>query len=431
MSAKVTEKRSPLPLVVAPVVLTLVAVLAVLNFAGGEKKIDQRIPRLYSSDDPQFSRTMGLLLGPAIVDGNRFEVLVNGDQIFPSMLSAIRSARRTITFETYIYWSGRIGQEFADALAERAQAGVKVHVLLDWVGSDKMNKAYLEEMERAGVEIRRYHKPQWYNLSKLNNRTHRKLLVVDGAIGFTGGVGIADEWTGSAQDENHWRDTHFKAEGPVVGQMQAVFMDNWMKATGAVLHGDAYFPPPTVVAHTRAQMFMSSPTSGAESMHLMYLLALTAAKRSIHLSMAYFVPDDLASETLIAALKRGVKVQIILPGPKGDAAIVRRASRARWGELLKAGAEIYEDQPTMYHCKGLIVDGFLVSVGSTNFDNRSFSLNDEANLNIFDTDFAREQIDIFQTDLARSHRYTLDEWKDRPISERIWEHASSLLGTQL
>jgi cardiolipin synthase len=178
-------------------------------------------------------------------------------------------------------------------------------------------------------------------------------------------------------------------------------------------------------------MFMSSPTSGAESMHLMYLLALTAAKHSIHLSMAYFVPDDLASEALIAALKRGVTVQIILPGPKGDAAIVRRASRARWGELLTAGAEIYEYQPTMYHCKVLIVDGFLVSVGSTNFDNRSFSLNDEANLNIFDSEFAREQIGIFRQDLARSHRYTLDEWKDRPMSERIWEHASSLLGPQL
>ena len=178
-------------------------------------------------------------------------------------------------------------------------------------------------------------------------------------------------------------------------------------------------------------MFMSSPTGGAESMHLMYLFALTAASRSIHLSMAYFVPDDLSVRTLVAALKRGVKVQIIMPGPKGDAAIVRRASRARWGELLAAGAELYEYQPTMYHCKVLIVDGLLVSVGSTNFDNRSFSLNDEANLNIYDADFAREQIGIFQRDLARSHRYTLEEWQNRPVSEKLWEHAVSLLGSQL
>jgi cardiolipin synthase A/B len=431
MNAKAVKKRSTFSIVLATIVLTLIVVFAVLNFTASEKKIEEQISHSYAIDDPQFSRTMGLLLGPPIVDGNRFQVLVNGDQIFPSMLSAIRSAQRTITFETYIYWSGAIGREFADALSERARAGIKVHVLLDWVGSEKMERAYLEEMERAGVAVRRYHKPQWYTLSKLNNRTHRKLLIIDGKVGFTGGVGIADEWTGNAQDENHWRDTHFRAEGPVVGQMQAVFVDNWTKTTGVVLHGDPYFPEPSSVAQSRGQMFMSSPNGGAESMHLMYLFALTAASRSIHLSMAYFVPDDLSVRTLVAALKRGVKVQIIMPGPKGDAAIVRRASRARWGELLAAGAELYEYQPTMYHCKVLIVDGLLVSVGSTNFDNRSFSLNDEANLNIYDADFAREQIEIFQRDLARSHRYTFDEWQNRPVSEKLWEHAVSLLGSQL
>ena len=431
MTVRGIKRNSKFAVIVSTIALTLFTTLAVINFAGGEKKIEHRIPHLYSVDDPQFYRAIGLLLGPAIVDGNRFQVLLNGDQIFPSMLRAIRSAQRTITFETYIYWSGDIGKTFADALSERARAGVKVHVLLDWVGSDKMEKSYLEEMAQAGVEMRRYHKPQWYNLSRLNNRTHRKLLIVDGKVGFTGGVGIADEWTGHAQDENHWRDTHFRAEGPVVGQMQAVFSDNWIKTTGAVLHGDEYFPQPEAVAHGRGQMFMSSPTGGAESMHLMYLLAITAASRSIHLSMAYFVPDDLAVRTLIAALKRGVRIQIIMPGPRGDAAIVRRASRARWGDLLAAGAELYEYQPTMYHCKVLIVDGLLVSVGSTNFDNRSFSLNDEANLNIYDADFAREQIEIFQQDLTRSHRYTFDEWTNRPLREKIWEHAVSLLGSQL
>jgi cardiolipin synthase A/B len=428
---RTVKRRSTFAVVAVTFALTLIATLAVINFAGGEKKIEQRIAHLYSVDDPQFLRAMGLLLGPPVVDGNRFQVLLNGDQIFPSMLSAIRSARRSITFETYIYWSGAIGKSFADALSERARAGVKVHVLLDWVGSEKMERSYLEEMERAGVEIRRYHKPQWYNLSRLNNRTHRKLLIVDGKIGFTGGVGIADEWTGHAQDENHWRDTHFRAEGPVVGQMQAVFADNWIKTTGTVLHGDDYFAPPGAVSDSKGQMFMSSPTGGAESMHLMYLLAIAAATRSIQLSMAYFVPDDLAVRMLLAALKRGVKVQIIMPGPKGDASIVRRASRARWGDLLTAGAELYEYQPTMYHCKVLVVDGLLVSVGSTNFDNRSFRLNDEANLNIYDADFAREQIGIFQQDLARSHRYTYEEWKNRPLHEKMLEQAVSLFGAQL
>jgi cardiolipin synthase len=374
---------------------------------------------------------MGVLLGPAILDGNRFEVLLNGDQIFPAMLSSIRSAQRSITFETYIYWSGTIGKAFADALAERARAGVKVHVLLDWVGSSKMEKANLDEMTRAGVEVRRYHEPHWYNLSRLNNRTHRKLLIVDGKVGFIGGVGIADQWNGNAQDANHWRDTHFRAEGPVVAEMQAVFMDNWMKATGDVLHSNAYFPELGPVGTGKAQMFSSSPTGGAESMHLMYLLAITAASRSIQLSMAYFVPDDLSVRTLVAALKRGVKVQIIMPGPLGDASVVRRASRARWGELLGAGAELYEYQPTMFHCKVLIVDGLMVSVGSTNFDNRSFSLNDEANLNVYDAAFAQRQSEIFAQDLNRSHRYTFEEWNTRPLGEKIWEHLASLLGPQL
>jgi cardiolipin synthase len=425
------KSRSKLSVILITFVVTLLAVLAVLNFTGGEKKLEHRIPRLYSVEDPQFYRTMGVLLGPAIVDGNRFEVLLNGDQIFPAMLSAIHSARHSITFETYIYWSGTIGKEFADALAERARAGVKVHVLLDWVGSNKMDKAYLEEMARAGVELRRYHEPHWYNLSRLNNRTHRKLLIVDGRAGFTGGVGIADEWTGNAQDPDHWRDTHFRAEGPVVAEMQAVFVDNWMKATSEVLHGDAYFPELSPVGTGKAQMFSSSPTAGAESMHLMYLLAITAASRSIQLSMSYFVPDDLAVRTLVAALKRGVKIQIIMPGPQGDASVVRRASRARWGELLAAGAELYEYQPTMFHCKVLVVDGVMVSVGSTNFDNRSFRLNDEANLNIYDTAFAQRQIEIFRQDLTRSRRYTFEEWKDRPLREKIWEHLVSLLGAQL
>ena len=425
------RNRSTLAAVLITFVLTLLAVLVVLNISGGEKKIDKRIPHLYSIGDQQFHRTMGVLLGPAILDGNRFEVLLNGDQIFPAMLSAIRSAQRSITFETYIYWSGTIGKAFADALSERARSGVKVHVLLDWVGSNKLEQTNLDEMTRAGVEVRRYHEPHWYNLSRLNNRTHRKLLIVDGKVGFTGGVGIADEWTGNAQDPNHWRDTHFRAEGPVVAEMQAVFLDNWMKITGDVLHSAAYFPELSPVGAGKAQMFSSSPTGGAESMHLMYLLAITAASRSIQLSMAYFVPDDLAVRTLVAALGRGVKVQIIMPGPSGDASVVRRASRAHWGELLAAGAQLYEYQPTMFHCKVLVVDGLMVSVGSTNFDNRSFRLNDEANLNVYDAAFARRQSEIFAQDLTLSRPYTLEEWRNRPLSEKIWEHFASLLGPQL
>ncbi len=416
---------------VAAAGLTILSVLIVVNFMGGEKKIGQTIPRLYASSDPQFRKAMGVLLGPALIEGNRIESLVNGDEIFPAMLAAIRGAQATITFESYIYWSGTVGREFAEALSERARAGIKVHLLLDWLGSNKLDAAQVSMMESAGVQVRRFHEPRWYHLHRLNNRTHRKLLIVDGKVGFTGGVGIADAWAGNAQDPEHWRDTHFRAEGPVVAQMQAVFMDNWIKVTGEVLHGADYFPPLAKSGESIGQMFSSSPSGGSESMRLMYLLAITAASRSIHLSSAYFVPDDLTIETLVAAARRGVRVQIITPGQYIDADTVRRASRARWGKLLEAGVEILEYQPTMYHCKVMIVDGLWVSVGSTNFDSRSFSLNDEANLNIYDAAFARRQIAVFEDDLRQSKAISLAQWQDRPWTEKLLEHTAALLRLQL
>ena len=424
-------KRRDVVVAAIAVVITVVAGLIALNLRTGEKEIEHQIARLYATSDPQFERAMGVLLGPPIVGGNRFEVLVNGDEIFPSMLAAIRSAHSTISFESYIYWSGAVGKAFAEALADRSRAGVRVHLLLDWIGSNKIDPQQLALMERAGVEVRRFHEPKWYHLARMNNRTHRKLLIVDGRIGFTGGVGIADEWSGHAQDPAHWRDTHFRAEGPVVAQMQAVFMDNWVKVTGNVLHGPGYFPAIDAAGGSRGQVFSSSPEGGSESMRLMYLLAITAAARSIELSSAYFVPDDLTRRTLVAAARRGVHVRIITPGEHTDAETVRRASRAAWGDLLQAGVMIFEYQPTMYHCKVMIVDGLWVSVGSTNFDNRSFSLNDEANLNILDAAFARRQVDIFEQDVGRSKQITLADWQRRPLQEKLIEHAAALLGAQL
>jgi cardiolipin synthase len=411
--------------------LTLVGGVLALNFMPGEKQIETRLSRLYDSNDAQFRRSLGVLLGPPILEGNKVEVLLNGDQIFPAMLDAIRKAEKTITFETYIYWSESIGKEFADALMERARAGVKVHVMLDFMGSMKMDMAQIDEMKKAGVQVQRYHKPVWWKLARLNNRTHRKLLVIDGKVGFTGGVGIADQWRGNAQDEKHWRDTHFRIEGPVVGQIQAVFNDNWLKATGTVLDGPDYFPALQAVGDMPAQMFSSSPTGGSESMHLMYLMAITAARHTIDLSAAYFVPDDLTIRTLIEAAKRGVRVRILMPGKIIDSDLVKAASRERWGELLAAGVKLAEYQPTMYHVKALIVDNLLVSVGSTNFDNRSFSINDEANLNILDADFARAQTAIFEDDWKRSNPVTKAEFRDRPWWQRVTTSVASLVGEQL
>ena len=406
-------------------------VLLALNFTAGEKKVQQQLPRLYSTSSPQFERALGTLLGPGIVGGNAVTELLNGDQIFPPMLAAIQGAKKSITFETYIYWSGDIGKQFADALSERARAGVRVHVLLDWVGSAKMDESYLTEMKEAGVQIEKFHKPHWYNLARLNNRTHRKLLVVDGQQAFTGGVGIAPQWTGNAQDPDHWRDSHYLVRGPVVAQIQATFLDNWLKVTGKVLHGALYFPPIAPAGAQKAQMFSSSPSSGSEGMQLMCRLAITAAERSIDLSVAYFVPDELTQKHLMDALARGVRVRFITPGEHTDTDTVKAASRATWGPLLQAGALIYEYQPTMYHCKVMIVDQLLVSVGSTNFDNRSFRLNDEANLNVYDAAFARRQTEVFEDDLKRSRRVTYEEWLNRPLREKAHEKLTGWLRSQL
>ncbi len=427
--------QQPIKRTIGIILLTMLATLAVVliafNFKGNETNVERRIDRIHALSDAGFMNELGVMLGPPFVGGNRAQALINGDQIFPAMLADIRSAQASITFETYIYWSGAIGQQFADALAERAQHGVKVHVLLDWVGSAKMEDELLDEMRQAGVQIRRFHPPHWTHLGRMNNRTHRKLLVVDGRVGYTGGVGIAPPWTGHAQDPDHWRDTHFRIEGPVVAQMQSVFLDNWIKVSGEVLHGPTYFPAIQARGDAWAQMFSSSPSGGSENMQLMYLLSIAAASHSIDLSAAYFVPDELTSSALVAALKRGVKLRIIVPGEHIDSDAVRHASRAQWGPLLAAGAVIAEYQPTMYHCKVMIVDRRMVSVGSTNFDNRSFSLNDEATLNIMDAGFAAQQTEVFEQDLAHARQITLAQWQQRPWHERLTERVASLMGSQL
>ena len=417
--------------VAGSVLATLVVTLVVVNLMPTQQRIEHRIERLYDTGSPDYFRSLGVLLGPPVLAGNRVEALQNGREIFPSMLAAIRGAKRTINFESYIYWSGEIGQAFADALAERAKAGVQVHVLLDWLGSQKIKEEMLDEMRDAGVQIYLFHPLSWYDVARVNNRTHRKLLIVDGRVGFTGGVGIADKWQGHAQDAEHWRDSHYRAEGPVVAQMQATFIDNWTKVSGQVLHGPDYLPVIEPVADAQAQMFSSSPQGGAESMQLMYLLVIAAATKTIDLASAYFIPDELTSDALVAAMKRGVRLRLIVPGPIIDTDFVRRAGRSTWGPLLAAGAQVYEYQPTMYHCKVMIVDGLLVSVGSTNFDPRSFRLNDEANLNVYDRAFAAAQERVFEQDVARSKRVTLADWEGRPWHEKLMEHAAALLHTQL
>ena len=383
-----------------------------------------------AASDPGFVRSMAGLYGSNLIAGNRIDTLVNGDTIFPAMLAAIRSAQTTINFETFIYWSGDIARRFADALVERARAGVAVRVLLDWAGSRRMDQELLTEMRAAGVQVVRFRPPHWYTLDRINNRTHRKLLIVDGHVGFTGGVGIGDEWLGDARNPGEWRDTHFRITGPMVAMLQGAFAANWVEDTGELLTGACHFPDLKPSGATVAQI-VASTTGSRNYLHMMLMTAIAAAERHIRIATPYFVPDDVALGQLRDAAARGVEIDILVPGEHTDSELVRRASRHFWRTLLEAGVRIHEYQPTFMHAKLMVVDTVFASVGSTNFDERSFRLNDEANLNVFDAGFAREMIDVFERDLSCARAVTLQAWEARPLRQRLIDRAGSWMRPQI
>ena len=413
------------------VLVTAAAVLLVVNLGVVERRLRLRPARLYALEDADFRRAMGVLLGPSILPGNTVTTLSNGDAIFAAMLAAIDKAAKSICFETYIYWSGEIGESFALALKRATARCVAVHVVIDWMGSRQLDPSLQQQLRAADIQLHRYHSLSWYHLGRLNHRTHRKLLVVDGCVGFTGGVGIAPQWTGNAQDVNHWRDLHYEIRGPVVAQMQAVFLDNWIRSTGRVLHGPAYFPALEAQGDMDAQMFGSSPQGGADSMQLMILMAITAARQSIDIANPYFIPDRMTRDALVAAVRRGVVVRVLLPGRYTDMPVARHASQGRLERLLRAGVQVFEYQPTMLHCKLMVVDRQWVTVGSANFDNRSFRLNDEANLNVFSASMAAQQTHVFESDLSQSTKLTWQSWRRRSLWRRAREAVSLLFEEQL
>lgn len=392
------------------------------------KQVRQEIHPLYSASSPEFRQSAGSLLGPNFVAGNNITTLVNGNQIFPSMLSAIRSAKHSINFETYVFWDGDVARDFTEALAERARAGVKVSMILDAQGTRKMGMQNLARLRAAGAEVVKYHSIFWLDVRRYNNRSHRKLLILDGKTAFVGGVGIADEWLGNAESPKNWRDNHYKVTGPVVAQLQAIFMSNWLKSRGNVLHGRDYFPPLDGTGPYSAQALRSSARN--TNLDLMYHLAIASAQKTLRIENAYFLPDELTRQELMNAAKRGVKVEIVVPGKRIDQKLVRAASKRHWPALLKAGIKIYEYQPTMVHVKLLIVDDTFVSVGSGNFDNRSVRLNDEANLDVLDRGFAAKQARLFESDKKQSREVTLDKEGGLIFSHPI-QHVAGLASPQL
>jgi cardiolipin synthase len=381
--------------------------------------------------EPSFRSTLVAYTGNAVVSGNRVEILLNGDQIFPSKIAAIRAARKSITYAQYVFEEGAPASDTAQALAERCRAGIPVHVLLDAVGAIAMPSQYREWMVQAGCQVASYRPLTPWTFDRVNERNHRRILVVDGVVGFTGGSGTSGKWSGNGKRDGYWRDTDVRVEGPVVEQLQGAFAENWLEATGVALGGPAYFPRPAEVkGGVDAQVVRSSPAGGSVAMYTMFLLAMASARRSIYITNPYFVPDEKMVETLIQARRRGVRVVLLLPGAI-DHNLVREASRGGFGRLLKEGVEIHEYKPALLHAKTMVIDSIWSTVGSTNLDRRSFALNEELNLVIYDSGVAKRLEQVFDKDLSESGVVTYKRWASRGLMSRVLEFLSVPVRDQL
>ncbi len=419
--------------IIAIIGQSLLLILALFE-PGLDYKIDAHPDVELESED--FQRMLESLTDAQIHCGNRIEVLTNGEVYYEAELEAIRRAEHNINLEAYIFKKGEVGRRFVEALTERAQAGVEVRLVLDALGSFTSWESYFERLRAAGGQVAWYHPFRWYNLPRINNRTHRELIIIDGRVGFVGGSGFADHWLLNEKKNPRWRDTMFRVEGETVASLQSTFAENWLESSGEILAGGEFFPKLKPVEgadmEEAAMVVNSSPSAGRSTRaRILYQMLLASASRSILITTPYFIPDKSARAELLRAIReRGVDVQIVAPNKHTDHALVRGTSRRLYGELLKAGAKIYEYQPSMIHAKTLIIDDEWAVVGSTNFDNRSFGLNDEVNLAAFDPKLATRLREDFERDLGNSREVSLEEWRKRPLFERGYEQVGRLLERQ-
>jgi cardiolipin synthase len=407
------------------VVIVFVIVAALLAVAQDQETL--KIESVHAADAASFPAYVAALLGVQATGGNRYQVLDNGDEMFPAMLAAIDGAKRRIAFETYIYDKGSVGDRFTTALEAAGRRGVQVNLVIDAMGSS-MPKEWRDRLVASGARIGTFGQPSWYTLEELNYRTHRKILVVDGAVGFTGGAGVADHWLGNAQDKDHWRDTMVRIEGPIARLMEGAFNENFIETLGPaapVIDPPAFVPPSPADA---AMVLRSSPTGGSSDLKRLYLLSIGAARRTLDISSPYFIIDESSDWSLTQAARRGVKIRVLVEGDLTDAKPVKYAGRASYEHLLEQGIEIYEYQPTMMHAKAVVVDGAWSIFGSANFDNRSLELNDEMNVAVADPPLAARLLHDFERDLTRAKKLTLDDWRGRSVLEKAREHFWSYFG---
>jgi cardiolipin synthase len=416
-------------LIALGVAFALAVAISLLN---RPTKVLYVLPHAFGVRDATFLPSAQAIGGPSMVGGNSVSILENGVEILPAMLASIRAAEKSVHMEAYIFWSDSVGRQFRDALAETARRGVEVRVLLDGVGSPKhLEKGDVKMMQNAGCRVELFRPVRPWMLDVINRRSHRRILVVDGKIGFTGGVGFADVWAGDADSPEHWRDTQVRIEGPVVAQMQSAFQDNWSEVTGELLVGEKYFPALPPRGGVLAAVVPSSPVPSSSAVQVLYSVAISAAEQTISIANSYFVPNDASVELLAAAALRGVNVRILVPGEINDLPVTKAGGRTKFGELLRAGAKIYEYEPTMMHAKTMVVDGVFATVGSTNFDNRSFRYNDELDLAVYDKGVAGRLEQMFVEDVGKSRPYTYQQWANRSVLERLTEWALVPIRSQL
>ena len=382
-------------------------------------------------DSPDFMRMIEALTDAKVYHRSTIEVLTNGEVYYEAELAAIARAETSVNIEAYIFQKGEVARRFVEALAERARAGVQVNLVLDAIGSFASWDSYFKELTDAGGRVEWYHPLRWYTLPRINNRTHRELILVDGKVGFIGGAGVADHWLKGLKGKRRWRDTMFRVEGDLVLSLQSAFAENWLEASGEILAGGEYFPDYATRGETSAFIVNSSPSAGRSTRaRMLYQTLLASARESILITTPYFLPDKSARAEMVKALGRGVKISIITPGRHSDHLLTRTSSRRLYGDLLRAGAKIYEYRPAMIHAKTMVVDAAWSVVGSTNFDNRSFGLNDEVNLAAFDAELAMRVAEDFERDRAESEQVSYDEWRRRPLWERGYEQLGRLLERQ-